>query len=122
MGDIHHKYVNQFIQSGTEKFSDLGIQIVPEIVGGENGLTSINLIHKIKPELNLLVRFADNRLDYNLGVIVYRIIEQKMNSNNMFLPESINSDSDIYGFIGQNMPNEVDRLIKDICDKLSTLR
>ena len=122
MGDIHHKYVTQFIQSGTEKFASFGFLIVPEIVGGANGLTSINLINEINPELNLLVRFADNRLDYNLGVIVYRIIEQKMNTNNMFLPESINSDSDTYGFMGQNMTTEVERLINDICDKLSTLR
>ncbi|MFN5982316.1 MAG: hypothetical protein ACK46Y_04010 [Fluviicola sp.] len=122
MENLHHKYVIQFIQSGTEKFADLGFLIVPEIVGGDNGLTSINLINEINPELNLVVRFADNRLDYNIGVIVYKTLEQKINSNNMFLPESINSESDTYGYMGQNMPIEVDRLIKDICNKLFTLK
>ena len=122
MDDIHHKYVTQFIQSGTEKFASLGFLIVPEIVGGDNGLTSINLINEINPELNLVVRFADNRLDYNLGVIVYRTLEQKMNVNNVFLPESINSESDLYGFMGQNMPTEVQRLINDICVILSTIK
>jgi hypothetical protein len=121
MENLHHKYVIQFIQSGTEKFADFGFLIVPEIVGGDNGLTSINLINEINPELNLVVRFADNRLDYNIGVIVYKSLEQKMNSNNMFLPESINSESDTYGYIGQNMPIEVDRLINDICVKLSKI-
>lgn len=118
MENLHHKYVTQFIQSGTEKFADFGFLIVPEIVGGDNRLTSINLINEINPELNLVVRFADNRLDYNLGVIVYKTLEQKNNSNNMFLPESINSESDTYGYMGQNMPIEVDRLINDICVKL----
>ena len=33
MGDIHHKYVTHFIQSGTEKFASFGFLIVPEIVG-----------------------------------------------------------------------------------------
>lgn len=118
MENIHQNYVDQFIQSGSKKLTEHGYIISPDIVDGLDGVTSINLINQKCPELNKVVCFAYNRLDYNLGVIVYGAPNGQFNSNQMLLPKSINSDSDTYGYMGQNLSSEVERLINDICDKL----
>lgn len=118
MENIHQNYVDIFIQSGTKKLREHGYLIRPDIVDGLDGVTSINLINQKCPELNKVVRFAYNRLDYNLGVIVYGAPNGKLDSNQMLLPKTINTDSDTYSYMGENLSFEVERLINDICNKL----
>ena len=118
MANIHTNYVQEFIKKGEVIINQLGYEIKPNIINGSDGLTSINLISIQNNEVDYIIQFAYNRLDYNLGVIVYEALNGSVNSNQMLLPEKINSDSDTYGYMGQNMPNEVKRLINDICDKL----
>ncbi|MFN5416783.1 MAG: hypothetical protein ACK5B9_06970 [Flavobacteriia bacterium] len=118
MEDIHNNYVQEFLKQGTTKMNQFGYLIKPEIINGPDGLTSINLIARLDDSLKYIIQFAYNRLDYNLGVIVYEIASKNLNSKIMVLPKAINSDSDIYGYMGTNMPREVERLLDDICDKL----
>ncbi len=118
MEDIHNDYVQEFIKQGTTKMNQFGYLIKPEIINGPDGLTSINLKAKSDNSLKYIIQFSYNRLDYNLGVIVYEIDNSRVNSKIMVLPKAINSVSDTYGYMGSNMPREVERLITDICDKL----
>jgi len=118
MNNIHQNYVSHFIEVGTQQLFDFGYTIEADIIDGSDGVTSINLISRTNPESNKVVRFAYNRLDYNLGVIVYGTRDGKIDFNQMLLPQIIQTADQTYGYMGQNMPNEVKRLIDDICKKL----
>lgn len=118
MEDIHNDYVQEFIKEGELILNQFDYQIKPNVINGSDGLTSIDLISNRSNQVEYIVRFAYNRLDFNLGVIVYEALNGNVNLNRMLLPKVINSESDTYGYMVQNRTHEIKRLINDICNQL----
>ena len=113
MKNFHQEYVDYFIKVGKDKLYNAGYTIKVGVVKGGNDTTSINLI-SITPALNKVVEFAYNHLDYNLGVCVYGFKDGEVDLVHNLLP-----NEDVYGYMGETMLTEVERLITDICNKLS---
>ena len=113
MNSFYQEYVDYFIEYGKEKLFNAGYAIEISMVDEKNGTTSINLISKTKA-LSKVVEFAYNRLDYNLEVCVYGLKDGTIDYIRNLLP-----NDDVYGYMGETMKTEVERLITDICDQLN---
>ena len=109
MEEIHQNYIDTFNKVASQLLVDYGYNFEASTNGD-----STNIIISKSGQLNYLLTFSTNRLDYDQGVLICESNDRKLHWDKIRLPNQLRlKKGNIYGFMGVNLEAEVTRIILD---------